>query len=407
MKTDQVVILVGGTGSRLGALTTETPKPMLQVGGRPFLDYLLDEASRYGFSRALLLCGYKAGNVRSAYDGRSVRGMRIEVAVEPKPAGTAGALALAADRLDDTFFLVNGDSLFDCNWLALCPSTAGSAPWAARMTLAGGIAGARYGRVELDGEHVRAFIPAGQSQLPINAGIYLMQKSILRSIGAPPCSLEQDVLPRLAAQDLLEGRTQEGGFIDIGIPEDFERAQRLVPDIVRRPAVFLDRDGVLNEDLGYVHRTDQFRWIEGAREAVRWLNDQGYYVFVVTNQAGVARGLYDEGAIVGLHAWMQSELQQYGAHIDYIEYCPFHPDGVVEPYRRVSDFRKPAPGMLKKLMAEWPTDVARSLLIGDRQTDLAAAAAAGIHGHLFEGGSLLAFVRKHVPEQPRIHRASL
>ena len=402
MKTDQVVILVGGTGSRLGALTTETPKPMLQVGGRPFLDYLLDEASRYGFSRAVLLCGYKADNIRSAYEGRSIHGMLVEVAVEPMPAGTAGALALAAERLDDTFFLVNGDSLFDCNWLALCSSTAASVPWTARMILAGGIAGARYGRVELDGEHVRAFIPAGASQRPINAGIYLVQKSILRSIGAPPCSLERDVLPRLAVQNLLEGRTQEGRFIDIGIPEDFERAQRLVPDIVRRPAVFLDRDGVLNEDLGYVHRTDQFRWIEGAREAVRWLNDQGYYVFVVTNQAGVARGLYDEESIARLHAWMQSELQQAGAHIDCVEYCPYHPNGVVEPYRRVSDFRKPAPGMLKKLMAEWPTDVARSLLIGDRQTDLAAADAVGIRGHLFEGGSLFAFVKKQVPEQRRI-----
>ena len=306
MNADQVVILVGGTGSRLGALTSETPKPMLQVGGRPFLDYLLDEASRYGFSRALLLCGYKADNIRSAYEGRSVRGMRVEVAVEPMLAGTAGALALAADRLDDTFFLINGDSLFDCNWLALCPSPAESAPWTARMTLASGIAGARYGRVELDGEHVRAFIPAGESQRLINAGIYLMRKSVLQSIGTPPCSLEKGVLPQLATHGALEGRVQEGPFIDIGIPEDFERAQRLVPNIVRRPAVFLDRDGVLNEDLGYVHRTDQFRWIEGAREAVRWLNDQGCYVFVVTNQAGVARGLYDEGAIVRLHAWMQS-----------------------------------------------------------------------------------------------------
>ena len=95
---------------------------MLDVGGRPFLDYLLDEASRYGIKRALLLCGYRAGDLMPAYHGRTIRGMRIEALVEKSPAGTAGALALAADRLDEDFFLVNGDSLFDFNWLALCPA---------------------------------------------------------------------------------------------------------------------------------------------------------------------------------------------------------------------------------------------------------------------------------------------
>src|SRR5205814_335176 len=107
----QVVFLVGGTGSRLGDRTAAAPKPMLPVGGRPFLDYLLDEASRYGFARALLLCAYRADDVVRAYDGRTIRGMKVETAVEPVPAGTAGALAQAAERLDDTFFLVNGDSL--------------------------------------------------------------------------------------------------------------------------------------------------------------------------------------------------------------------------------------------------------------------------------------------------------
>ncbi len=399
MKVDQAVFLVGGTGSRLGPLTVETPKPILSVGDRPFLDYLLDEASRYGFSRALLLCGYRSDDIRNAYEGRLVRGMKVETAVEPTPAGTAGALLQAAHRLDDVFFLVNGDSLYDCNWLALCPSAPAAPKWQARMTLAGGIDGARYGRVELEGGSVRAFIPAGQSERPINAGIYLVRKTILEAIRTSPCSLERDVLPELAAKGLLEGRIHHGPFIDIGIPDDFARAQRFVPDVVRRPAVFLDRDGVLNEDLGYVHRVDQFHWVEGAREAVRWLNDSGYFVFVVTNQAGVARGYYDEEAVQSLHRWMNAELQKSGAHVDGFEYSPHHPEGTIERYRQISDLRKPAPGMLKKLMAEWPTDPAGSLLIGDRETDIQAAAAAGIRGHLFSGGDLLAFVRKHAPER--------
>jgi D-glycero-D-manno-heptose 1,7-bisphosphate phosphatase len=201
------------------------------------------------------------------------------------------------------------------------------------------------------------------------------------------------VLPVLAKQGRLQGRVSEGLFIDIGLPDDFARAQKLVPNIVRRPAVFFDRDGVLNEDTGYIHHHEQFTWIPGAREAVRWANDHGYYTFVVTNQAGVAHGYYEEEHIRQLHDWMRRELSAAGAHIDAFEYSPFHPDGKVAKYARHSELRKPAPGMLKKLMADWPVDVSRSLMIGDRPTDLEAAAAAGVRGHFFTGGNLLATLK--------------
>ncbi len=393
MNVEQAVFLVGGLGTRLHGLTAGKPKPLLDVGGRPFLDYLLDEASRHGVKRALLLCGYRADDVTRAYHGRVIRGMQIDAVTEAAPAGTAGALALAADRLDRHFLLVNGDSLFDFNWLSLCPVPDRPGPTLVRMALASGVSGARYGRVGIDGQQVRSFAAAGSSDEPINAGVYFMSKEILQRIGPAPCSLERDVLPCLAAEGLIEGCVVQAPFIDIGIPEDYRRAQTLVPAILKRPAAFLDRDGVINEDTGYVHRIDQVRWIEGAREAVRWLNDAGYFVFIVTNQAGVARGYYDEDHVNDLHAWMNVELAKAGAHIDCAEYCPYHPEGTVDRYRQVSDLRKPAPGMLKKLLSEWPVDASRSFLVGDRTTDLEAAAAAGIRGHLFQGGNLLDFVR--------------
>jgi D,D-heptose 1,7-bisphosphate phosphatase len=264
------------------------------------------------------------------------------------------------------------------------------------MTLAGGIKGNRYGRVEIEGDAVRAFTPAGESTLPINAGIYLMRKSVLAAIGPGFVSLEQEVLPVLAKQGLLQGLVSEGPFIDIGLPDEFARAQTLVPKIVRRPAIFFDRDGVLNHDTGYVHRSEEFQWLDGAREAVRWANDLGYYTFVVTNQAGVAHGYYDEEAIRRLHGWMQAELHAEGAHIDAYEYCPFHPNGVVAQYCQESDLRKPGPGMLKKLMADWPVDVERSLMIGDRDSDIQAAAAAGVAGHKFKGGNVFDFLKQRM-----------
>lgn len=160
----------------------------------------------------------------------------------------------------------------------------------------------------------------------------------------------------------------------------------------KRPAVFFDRDGVLNEDTGYVFEVNALKWIDGAREAVKAANDAGYLVFVVTNQSGVARGLYEETQVEALHRWMAAELTKVGARVDAFEYCPYHPNAVVERYRRSSYRRKPAPGMINDLVARFAVDIDRSILIGDKSTDLEAASAAGIQSYLYTSGNLAQFL---------------
>ena len=160
-----------------------------------------------------------------------------------------------------------------------------------------------------------------------------------------------------------------------------------------RPAAFLDRDGVLNVDNGYVHRPEDVVWVEDAKAAVRTLNQAGYLVFVVTNQSGVARGLFDADAVERLHAWMAAELDAVGARIDAFYVCPHHPDAGNGPYTRACACRKPAPGMVFQAMAAFPVDRAASVLIGDEDRDMEAARRAGVRGVRFAGGSLLTAVR--------------
>jgi D-glycero-D-manno-heptose 1,7-bisphosphate phosphatase len=155
----------------------------------------------------------------------------------------------------------------------------------------------------------------------------------------------------------------------------------------------LDRDGVLNVDVGYAHRPDQLLLTPGAAAAVRRLNQAGWAVAVITNQSGVARGLYDEAAVGGFHAAMDAALVQAGAHIDAWYYCPFHPDAVVPAYRHADHpDRKPNPGMVLRALADFAVPPARAFLIGDQASDIEAARRAGVRGHLFEGGDLDALV---------------
>ena len=165
-------------------------------------------------------------------------------------------------------------------------------------------------------------------------------------------------------------------------------------------AVFFDRDGTLNVDIHYLHCPQDLLWTEEAREAVRYCNQQGYLVIVVTNQGGVARGYYSEADVRFLHDWMNEELSREGAHLDALYYCPHHPAGCVPDYARACDCRKPAPKMLNDACRDYHIDKSQSVFIGDAESDMQCAENAGIRGIRYTGGSLLALVRASLPCGP-------
>lgn len=168
---------------------------------------------------------------------------------------------------------------------------------------------------------------------------------------------------------------------------------------MKAKAVFFDRDGVLNVDVAYLYKIEDLRWIDGAREAVAYLTQLGYKIFIVTNQSGIARGYYTVEQMNELHAYMQREFAAAGGKIEKIYYCPHHPEGSVPEYTGVCDCRKPKPGMLLQALAEYDIDKEQSFLVGDSKRDVEAAEAAGVKGYLYTGGNLLDFVKNIVSER--------
>ncbi len=402
----QAAILCGGLGTRLGALTARTPKPLLPVAGEPFLDVLLFELGRHGVRRVLLLAEFAADRIVDyAASSRAKARFGIELAVlaEPERAGTGGALWHARDRLDQGFFLLNGDSWFDVNLLALAAEFAAEPSAIAAIAVRELADASRYGTVAIERGRVASFGVRPEHPGPglVNGGLYVCRRALVERLG-PGCSLEAEVFPPLARDGLLMGVRFDGYFIDIGVPDAYARAQHEVPRRRRRPAAFLDRDGVLNHDDDHVGTRARFRWIDGAAAAVKRLNDAGFFVFVVTNQSGVARGFYAEADVRGAARRAGNRTRRRPLPISTTSAIARSiPRPSFREYRRLSDWRKPAPGMITDLLNCWPVDRAASFLIGDRDTDCAAAAAAGIEGHLFPGGDLHHFVAEILASRSR------
>ena len=158
----------------------------------------------------------------------------------------------------------------------------------------------------------------------------------------------------------------------------------------------LDRDGVLNVDKAYLCKTEDVEWVPGSREAIAWLNRQGFHVVVVTNQSGVARGFFTEDVVRELHDWMAAEVKKSGGEIASFYYCPHLPGAAVRQYDVDCDCRKPKPGMILQALNDFDVKPCNAFLAGDSPRDVEAAEAAGVKGFLYTGGNLLDFIQKIV-----------
>lgn len=381
----EAIVLAGGRGTRLRPVVSDLPKVMAPISGRPFLEFLLDRLAISGVRHVLLSVGYKASAIID-YFGVQYAGMDLTYVTEDFPLGTGGAVRLALDSLQgDHAFVLNGDTYLDLEFCEV------EALWRERKTPI--IVGAsvpdvsRYGTLRVNHGTVVGFEEKNASGPGvINAGAYVFSRDQLSSFPLhQPFSLEVDYLAKTMNNHTFAFFQSRAQFIDIGIPEDFEKCQRELAPKPYRPALFLDRDGVINYDKGYVFRPEDIEFVPGIFDVVRHANKMGWYVVVVTNQAGIARGYYTESQFYSLVEWIKLKFSQQNAKIDAVYHSPCHPEFGIGEYLRDDPCRKPRPGMFLKAKNTLGIDMEKSVMIGDKEADMQAAKLSGVGTRLFLG----------------------
>ena len=387
-KNITAIILAGGKGTRLGEVTKITPKPLIKIGENPFIFYVINNLSRYGITKFIISTGYKHEAFEEfIFYEKSLRKFSITLVKETFPMGTGGGLKMCEQYINEDFLLLNGDTFYDINILDLFQY------YKSQENITGCIAlkeikgSNRYGNVVLKNERVMSFrekedtIP--NNNILINGGIAIFSPEIFGYLSGKPQSLERETLPELAQRGLLGGKIYKNYFIDIGLPLSLKKAKNEIPQVYNRGAIFLDRDGVINKDFGYVGTLERFEWIEGAIDAIKTANNAGYLVIVITNQSGIGRGLYTEEDFHYLMEAINNMLKEKGAHIDDYYYCPHHEQANLEKYKKRCSNRKPGSGMLLQAINDWNINLERSIFIGDQLTDVESGKNIGVDTHLF------------------------
>ena len=399
----KVIVLAGGKGTRLGL--EGISKVMVSIAGVPLLERTLKSAVDYGFSDFMILTGYLGETIEDQLGDGTGLGARIEYVRETQPLGTAGCFNQIRDRLTEPFLVAYGDILMDVDFGAFVD-----------FALDRGGAGTLFAHpndhpfdsdlleVDHDGQilavHPKPHAPDARSPNLVSAALYALFPDALRFVpGEGASDWGRDVFPRLASATSLYAYRSCEYVKDVGTPERLSRAERDLREgrldrlalRTLKPAVFLDRDGVVNEERGGVHSPRDVELIPGVAKAIKSLNDAAVPVICVTNQPDIAKGIMSWDDLRAVTGEIDSRLAaEAGAYLDDILVCPHHPErgwaGEVPELKIECDCRKPADGLLRKAANIHHLDLGRSWLIGDRYCDIAAARSAGAHSILVSTG---------------------
>lgn len=371
-----LVILVGGRGNRISKYTKKIPKPIIEINNRNFLSYIVNHYSKYCFNNIYLLAGYKGKKIKHLYNNKLFNLIKVNCIIENKKLGTGGALSLLKHKVKNNFVLMNGDSFTDVDLSFLFKKNL-QYKYDALIFLIKNLnykSNSKLSNLRLDKNQVISY--GGKY---MNSGIYYFKKKILKNIPKKQISLESTILEKLIKNKKVKGKKIKSDFIDIGTYQNLDFAKKKFFKKFIRPAAFFDRDGVINHDYGYVHKMKDFKLKKGIIKMIKFLNKKKYNIFIVTNQAGIARGFYSEDEFISFSKKIKETFFNKNCFINDLQYCPYLKGSKINKYNKDSLLRKPGNKMIENLKIKWPIKQNQSFMIGDQKSDQICAETSKIY----------------------------
>ena len=403
----KAVIQAGGKGTRISEITGDViPKPMLEISGYPILYHQMMNLKKNGIADITVIIGH-LGNVIKDYfgDGKQF-GLNISYVEEDpqKPLGTAGSLYFLKDKLKENFVFLLADVFIDIDFEKMEQYHIANNADVTLLTHPNGHPFDSDLVVE-EGGVVKSFDYKSNDRTTynyknlVNAGVMIFSPSVFKYLTElRKYNYEKDIIVPLINEGKVVSYKSSEYAKDMGTPERYRRVQEDYNSGIcdaknlanKQKAIFLDRDGTINEYVGFLRKEEDFRLIPGVSEAIKKINNSGYLAIVVTNQPVIARGEVTEEELEEIHKKMETLLGLDGAYIDDIYYCPHHPDkgfeGEIPELKIECDCRKPKTGMLEKAAREHNIDLSSSIMIGDSTLDIKMAENAGMQSVLLKTG---------------------
>lgn len=389
------VIMAGGKGTRISSISSLVPKPMIKILNKPILEYQIESLKKQGIIDIILVVGHLKDIIKSYFlDGKKF-GVNITYIEENEPLGTAGALFYLKDYLQEDFLLLNGDTLFDIDInkfykahkengaLVTILTHPNNHPYDSGIIIAN------------DKKQVVKWLSKEDERTyyknRVNAGFHFISIELLKYFKeVKKLDLDRDILKPLIPFKQLYIYDSPEYILDMGTPDRYHQAINDIETnkignkclINKQKAIFLDRDGVINKNVGFLKDINDFELLPKVSEAIKLINEAGYLAIVITNQPIIARGEVTFEELEMIHNKMETLLGNDGAYLDAIYFCPHHPDkgfeGERKEYKIVCDCRKPKPGMIFKAEKDFNIDLNQSYMVGDSKIDIQCGKNAGV-----------------------------
>lgn len=406
----QAMIMAGGKGTRLASITKNVPKPMVPTNGKPLLEWQIENLKESGIDNVILVVGYLGNVIRDHFGNGEKFGVKISYYNEEIPLGTAGALAELRDRMEENFILLFGDLYVNVDFskfmrfhtekdaLVTLFAHPNSHPYDSDIVVAD-----KDGRV-IDWSYKNTERSHDYPNLT-NAGLYVMNRRIADVVRATQeknnnkkVDLEKDVITKQIDAEKIFAYHSTEYVKDIGTPERLQKAEQDIKKDIpekrnlknKQKVIFLDRDGTINQYVGFLRFVDQMQLEPTAADAIRLINESEYLAIVITNQPVIARGEVSFQELDAIHNRMYTLLGKEGAYVDGLYFCPHHPDkgfeGEIPELKIDCDCRKPKIGMIQKAVENFNIDLSNSWFIGDTNIDVQTGINAGTRAALLKSG---------------------